>query len=137
MGCGLNHAWLSQELSTLLVIFFNVAVLQDFASVEEAEDVFEAGMDDPFTLEGELLRLDYSHNPPPVAAQGHTDQGPSDWICDMCQQVNFSRSFFKAACGLPTISSLWEDARSHLITPDGLAWKEYWTIPDHTLRHPV
>ncbi len=60
-------------------------------SVEEAEEVFEAGMDDPFTLDGDLLRLDYSHNPPPAAAQANLDQGPSDWVCDMCQQVNFSR----------------------------------------------
>ena len=67
------------------------SAMQDFMSVEAAEEVFEAGMDDPFTMEGEVLRLDYSHNPPPAAAQAAIDQGPSDWVCDMCQAVNFSR----------------------------------------------
>lgn len=59
--------------------------------MDAAEEVFEAGMDDPFTVEGEVLRLDYSHNPPPAAAQASIDQGPADWVCDMCQAVNFSR----------------------------------------------
>ncbi|KAK9840504.1 hypothetical protein WJX74_010975 [Apatococcus lobatus] len=73
----------------------------DFVSVEAAQEVFEAGMDDPFTLEGEVLRLDYSHNPPPAAAQAANDQGLSDWICDMCQAVNFSRRPECFQCSTP------------------------------------
>ena len=83
--------WATHGLAATLTEKLTAPLSQDFESVEAAQDVFEAGLDIPFTLDGDLLRLDYSHNPPPAAAQAALDQGPSDWLCDMCQAVNFSR----------------------------------------------
>ncbi len=44
-------------------------------------------------LMGQSLQLEYSVSPQPAHAAGSSDQSLLDWICSMCQAVNFSRYF--------------------------------------------
>ena len=54
-------------------------------------------------LHGEILKLEYSIAPQPAAAAGGGGGGrglpgaPLDWVCSMCQAVNFSRHVFPTA----------------------------------------
>ena len=70
--------------------------LQDFASVEEARALMEAPGRHALALHGEILKFEYSIAPQPTAGAGTGDASraagaPLDWVCGMCQAVNFSR----------------------------------------------
>ena len=71
--------------------------LQDFASIDEARALMEAPERHALALHGEILKLEYSIAPQPAAAAGGGGGGrglpgaPLDWVCSMCQAVNFSR----------------------------------------------
>ena len=67
-----------------------VALLQEFDSVESAQQIMESDLRYQFNLDGAMLRLDYSHAAQPAAAVSAS--ATSDWICPGCSAVNFSRS---------------------------------------------
>lgn len=66
---------------------------QDFASVDEARALMEAPGRHALALHGEVLKLEYSIAPQPAAGGGGggVPGAPMDWVCGMCQAVNFSR----------------------------------------------
>jgi hypothetical protein len=68
---------------------------QDFASVDEARALMEAPGRHALALHGEVLKLEYSIAPQPAGGAGGGGGGapgaPMDWVCGMCQAVNFSR----------------------------------------------
>lgn len=66
-------------------------MLQDFDCIESARAVMESETADELQLLGQRLRLEYSVSPQPAQATGGADQSLLDWICSMCQAVNFSR----------------------------------------------
>ena len=64
--------------------------------MEEARTLMEAPGRHALALQGELLAFEYSIAPQPTAGAGTGDAGrgggaPLDWVCGMCQAVNFSR----------------------------------------------
>ena len=63
--------------------------LQEFDSVESAQEIMESDLRYQFDLDGVPLRLDYSHAAQPAAAASAS--ASSDWICPGCSAVNFSR----------------------------------------------
>ena len=63
--------------------------LQEFDSLESAQEIMESDLRYQFNLDGALLRLDYSHGAQPAAAVSAS--ASSDWICPGCNAVNFSR----------------------------------------------
>ena len=63
--------------------------MQEFDSVESAQQIMESDARYQFDLDGTPLRLDYSHGQQPAAAVSAS--ATSDWICPACSAVNFSR----------------------------------------------
>ncbi|EIE24714.1 hypothetical protein COCSUDRAFT_41038 [Coccomyxa subellipsoidea C-169] len=63
----------------------------DFDSVESARALMESEAAEELKLMGQSLQLEYSVSPQPAHAAGSSDQSLLDWICSMCQAVNFSR----------------------------------------------
>lgn len=64
--------------------------------MEAAKALMDTEARDSLSLSGKLLALDYS-------ISQHTSRGAdasnlADWICTMCQAVNFSRSFKTPFC---------------------------------------
>ena len=64
--------------------------------MEEARALMEAPGRHDLALQGEILKFEYSIAPQPTAGAGASDAGraggaPLDWVCGMCQAVNFSR----------------------------------------------
>ena len=64
--------------------------MQEFNSIAAAQALMDTEARDSLSLNGQLLTLDYS-------ISQHTSRGTdasnlADWICTMCQAVNFSRS---------------------------------------------
>ena len=73
--------------------------MQEFNSVEAAKALMDTEARDSLSLSGKLLTLDYS-------ISQHTSRGAdasnlADWICTMCQAVNFSRSVQAGFCRRP------------------------------------
>lgn len=64
---------------------------QDFKSVDDAAALMETSARNNFWLGGKLLLFDYSHSSPASALAAGGGAGPMDWVCDMCQAVNFAR----------------------------------------------
>ena len=70
--------------------------MQEFNSIEAAKALMDTEARDSLSLNGKLLTLDYSISQ--HASRGGTDASNlADWICTMCQAVNFSRSL-QARC---------------------------------------
>jgi hypothetical protein len=67
--------------------------MQDFDSIEFARAVMKSEAGTELQLMGQRLQLEYSVAPQPAHAAGSSNQAASvlDWICSMCQAVNFSR----------------------------------------------
>ena len=64
--------------------------MQEFNSIEAAQALMDADARDSLSLNGKLLTLDYSISQ--HASKGIDSSSLADWICTMCQAVNFSRS---------------------------------------------
>ena len=70
---------------------------QDFDSVELAMALMESDGRDELHLGGSYLGFEYSVSPQPAlaaagaAAAAAAAASTLDWICSMCQAVNFSR----------------------------------------------
>jgi hypothetical protein len=62
---------------------------QDFEDVEAASQVMAASKDQGISIQGELLRFEYSFAP---LAMGQSHAGSiHDWVCPNCQATNFAR----------------------------------------------
>ena len=73
--------------------------MQEFNTIEAAKALMDTDARGSLSLNGKLLTLDYS-------ISQHTSRGAdagnlADWICTMCQAVNFSRSFKAPLCSRP------------------------------------
>lgn len=66
-------------------------ILQDFDSIEAATEMMESEAAEHLQLMGQRLQFEYSVSPQPAHADGSSEQSLLDWICSMCQAVNFSR----------------------------------------------
>jgi hypothetical protein len=63
--------------------------LQDFEDVEAASQLMATSKDQGISIQGELLRFEFSFAP---LAMGQSHAGSiHDWICPNCQATNFSR----------------------------------------------
>jgi hypothetical protein len=65
---------------------------QDFESVADAEALMETAARFNIRMGQSRLRFDYSHGPTSggAAPNGEVAQ-PLDWVCAMCNTVNFAR----------------------------------------------
>lgn len=66
-------------------------VVQDFDTIEAATAMMESEAAEDLQLMGQRLQFEYSVSPQPAHADGSSEQSLLDWICSMCQAVNFSR----------------------------------------------
>ncbi|KAK9819581.1 hypothetical protein WJX81_006628 [Elliptochloris bilobata] len=77
----------------------------DFTSVEEARALMEAPGRHGLALHDEILKFEYSIAPQPTVGGGDGGRGaggaPLDWVCGMCQAVNFSRRLECYQCSTP------------------------------------
>ena len=94
--------------------------------MEEARALMEAPGRHDLALQGEILKFEYSIAPQPTAGTGAGDAGraggaPLDWVCGMCQAVNFSRRAPRTGRGPFVWNSCyvlsWAMSLMHLQTP--------------------
>jgi RNA-binding protein 5/10 len=73
---------------------WRLLLLQDFATVDDARVLMESEARWQLQMSGHQLLLDYSHGAPASRSGGSQSaelQPALDWICDMCNAVNFAR----------------------------------------------
>ncbi|KAK9816422.1 hypothetical protein WJX72_000054 [[Myrmecia] bisecta] len=63
----------------------------EYDSVESAQAVMDSDARRALQLDGQTLHLDYSHAPAPNPASASGAASMQDWVCSMCQAVNFAR----------------------------------------------